>query len=224
MRTGGGTGRSSRTGSKEGVSGLLDLTARLVDVLRWCKGVGMTGAAPAASKFTGGATHRRRRPGGISACAGSEVGDGGLGVDPGPEAELLRCLAGPGGGEAATPRRRRASKRRSGWWRLRDGEVQGRHGVVPIYRAVDHPRRARPGEESRRDSRPKVALRGGDDGLTGGVDGSAGCRGRGRRARGRGRGRPTSGVQLAGGRGDIGAGQACQPEGAQVWAWVCAAG
>ena len=156
MRTGGGAGLSWRTGSKEGVSGLLDLPARLVDVLRWCKGVGMTGAAPAASKFTGGATHRWRRPGGIPARAGSEVGDGGLGVDPGPEAELLRCLAGPGGGEAATPRWRRASTRRSGvvvalglWWRLRDGEVQGRHGVVPIYRAVDHPRRARPGEESR---------------------------------------------------------------------------
>ena len=94
-------------------------------------GVRMTGAAPAESKFMVGATHRRRRPGGISACAGSEVGDGGLGVDPGPEAELLRCLAGPGGGEAATPRWRRASTRRSGvvvalglWWRLRDGRVR----------------------------------------------------------------------------------------------------
>ena len=50
-----------------------------------------------------------------------------------------------------------------------------------------------------------VVLRGGDDGLMGGVDGSAGCRGRGRRARGRGRGRLTHGVQLAGGRGDCGA-------------------
>ena len=53
--------------------------------------------------------------------------------------------------------------------------MQEKHGVVPIYRAVDHPRRARPGEESRRDSPPEVALRGGDDGLTGGVDGSARC-------------------------------------------------
>jgi hypothetical protein len=132
-------------------------------------GVRMTGAAPAASKFTGGATHRQRRQGGIPARAGSEVGDGGLSVDPGPEVELLRCLAGTGGGEAATPRRRRASTRLSGVvaalglrWRLRDGEVQGRHGVVPIYRAADHPRRERPGEESQRDSRPEVALRGGD--------------------------------------------------------------
>ena len=40
--------------------------------------------------------------------------------------------------------------------------MQGRHGVVPIYRAADQPRRARPGEESRRDSLPEVALRGGD--------------------------------------------------------------
>ena len=119
-------------------------------------GVRMTGAAPAASKFTGGATHRRRRPGGIPVRAGSEVGDGGLDVNPGPEAELLRCLAGPGGGEAGTPRWRKASTWRSGvvaalWlrWRLRDGEVQERHGVVPIYRAADHSRRAHLGEESR---------------------------------------------------------------------------
>jgi hypothetical protein len=47
------------------------------------------------SKFTGGATHRRRRPGGIPARAGSEVGDGELGVYPGHRAEPLQWLGWP---------------------------------------------------------------------------------------------------------------------------------